>query len=679
VSAPLLAAAEADLSITGWGWLRLAIGIAVLLLPGLALADRLFPAKRSALLLAPVFSLSVLPLAVIILDFMFAVPVSPSATALLAVGLAALFAAPRLAPMLTSQDAYARVKAASNENAIPDSAATGAGAWVRSPASGATISVSSTVRSRRTLALVVLAIGLAAAWVHYIPHFPAESGADLSRSPLDAYPTLLARTLAPDSPYPVHVDEHVHHALTAEIARTGKLAISDPYTGQPYAEGLFTVSGFRQERGFDLAILQVSDVTGASVPTLQRFLPALWSGLLAVALYLVLRPAPGALAAAALTAMLPSTLRFLGVAFLIPSNFGLIWILATLFVALQADGARRFIGLLLLITAAHFMHLVIGVLCIVTGILATLMRPGHLGDRAALAAATLLPLAWIVPASYNDLSGAIRMENVLPFELELFGQPGLLFYAAALIGAVIVTLDPRRDTLPHRILLALATILTVLMAGSVVLDHHSDATYGRLVHAFFLCLCALAGLSLGHLGRWLAAAASRLAARRQATSGDSAMPVAAPTEDAVTPAARAADAASTPPHAGVTAAVVAFLLLAVLATPLHHHLNEPYYRVWDDEGWASLHAFAAAEVQPGDVFLSHPWRAPTLNAVSGATPHAVLYPGAEPVNEADYVHYVTSRGADAAWLRERGIDWVISATPPNAANQTIGPGVYRLL
>ncbi len=86
---------ESDLAIHGVGaWLRLLFGLVVFLAPGLALADRIFTDK-TYLLLAPVFSFSALPLAAILLDFAFGVPINTITTGFIALTLTAWMGWPR--------------------------------------------------------------------------------------------------------------------------------------------------------------------------------------------------------------------------------------------------------------------------------------------------------------------------------------------------------------------------------------------------------------------------------------------------------------------------------------------------------------------------------------------------------------------------------------------------------
>lgn len=494
---------------------------------------------------------------------------------------------------------------------------------------------------RRALALAGV-LGFLAL-VHGLPHVPG----DVPDSPAAAYPELARRAVdaaaGDDHPYPLHVDEHYHMARMAQIDRQAKVEIDDPYTGEPAGSGLFTtVSGFRTERGFDLAVAQVAQLTGADLAALFRFVPALWSAYLGLTLWLVLRPAPGALAAAAFTAMLPTTVRFLGVGFLVPSAFALPWILATLHVALHGRGGGRFFGLVLLITGAHFMHLVIGVLCIVTGLLAMMLRGGALRDRLAVAAGVLLPLLWIVPAAREDIVAAVSSEHTLPFAQDVFLVPGMLVYTLVVAGALAAVMRGDAATRPHRVLLALAVLLAASMAVSIALGHRNDATYSRVVHAFFLALAALAGLGLAVAVR----TAARLAPERS--------------------------------RRPVAAAAVAAVAAVALAFPVQALLAEPYYHVFDEPSWRRVQAFAASPAGPDDTFLAHPWQAPVLTAVSGARPYAVLYPGAPPLNGEDYTHYLATEGADADWLADREIAYVVAPVEPGAEHAVLAAGVYKI-
>ncbi len=93
---------ESDLAVHGpLAWLRLLAGLALFLAPGIAIADRIF-SNKLYLLLAPVFSFSALPLAAILLDFAFGVPINTATTAALAATITAWMAWPRLRVLSTA-------------------------------------------------------------------------------------------------------------------------------------------------------------------------------------------------------------------------------------------------------------------------------------------------------------------------------------------------------------------------------------------------------------------------------------------------------------------------------------------------------------------------------------------------------------------------------------------------
>ncbi len=609
--------APTALTLDGAGeWVHFTLGTILFLLPGLAAADRWMPG-RHRWLWSPLWSFTLLVLTGILLDYAFGFPVTEAATIALALLLALWIGRRRVAQAVRALRRGARPRrvAPTKRQLLQAGALAG------------------------VLTLVAL--------VAYIPHMPGQAN-----EPAHPYGGLAWRAWdaaqGSDYPYPIHVDEHIHMARIAGMVRQGTVLSDDPYTGEPEPGELLTVAGMRGERGFQLGIAQLHLLTGASLPTLFHFLPAFWSAYLALALFLALRPAPGALAAAAFVAILHTTLRFMGPAFLIPSAFGLPWLLGVLVVAAKGQGPARLAGLSLLITAAFFMHLVDGVLALAVGLATALLLNLPVLQRLALAGTVLLPLLWVWPSAGNDIVAAVSTTSTLPFDRHYFLTPGLLVLGLATVGAFAAwyrmrgRFDPA--TLPHRVLAVLALALMASLATSIQAGHSNDATYSRLVHFFFLCLAALAGLGAAAPLRLLV---SRLARPRW-------RPLAA------------------------GAAVGATVLLA-LAHPLQAHIDEQYYGVFSPAAWEAAGAFAQTGAGSEDLFLSHPWQAPVYNSVTGARPYAVLLPGAPPVRGEDYVYYMESGGANATWLQERDIDYVVSEQPPNAPHQRLAPGVYRLL
>lgn len=612
-------------------WFRAAAGTAVFLLPGLAAADRWMPG-RLRLLWAPLWSFTLLVLGAVFLDFAFAVPVRTGTTLALALGLALLLARRRIVQGLRVAHSWWQGRAGRRAGRRP-------WAFLRPP-------WRPTRRHVLEASAAVVALALVAAAV-YVPHAPAAGD-----EPGNPYLALASRVGgavfgASGDPYPLHADEHIHLARMAALERSGRIQFADPYTGTPPDGDLLSVGGLRQERGFATAIVQLHLLTGAPLPTLFHYLPAIWGAFLALALGLTLRPAPGAWASAALVAIVHTSARFMGPSFLVPSAFGLPWIVGVVAVAARGGGPARLAGLLFLVTGAFLMHIVDGTLAMVAGLLCAVLMAAPLARRLALAGAVLLPLLWVWPSAGTDFVAAVSARDVLPFERHYLLVPGIAVFALAAGGTFAAWF--RRDgpagaaLVPHRALSVLALGLLGSMAVSVAVGHRNEATYARLFHLLFVTLAALAGLG--------AAAAARTAARLLKRT-------------AWRPAAAGAGTAA--------------ILLLALAHPLQAHLDEPYYRIFNDTSWQTARGLAAAGMGPDDTFLSHPWEAPVYNAFTGARPHTVLLPGAAPVRGQDYLDYLATGGSDAQWFADRGIGWAIGTPPPGAPHTELGPGIYRL-
>ncbi len=627
-----------DLTLHGWDWLRAAVGLAVFLLPGVAAADRWLKGLPLRWLWAPVLSFTVMALAAILLDFVVSLDVRPTTSIGLGVLLAGLIARPRLASWWRERGQTRGRPRGQLQQPRPRRAAR----RLRfGPAWG--------------LLLVLPFLFVA----HSLPHLDGPVPSNRLEVPQLLLERAKVAAAGDDNPYPVHVDEHLHMAFMAEIDRTGEVRVDHPYTGEEAQDPVFTVSGLRSERGWQVAIVQFHQITGIPFPALAHFLPALWATYLGLCLWLLLRPAPGALAAAAFTAMLPTTLRFLGVGFLVPSAFGLVWILAVMAVVHRGKGPGRLVALALLITGGFFMHIVPGTVALAAGLLTAALRPGTWQERLGLVAALLLPMVWIWPSMAADAEAAVTTLTGLPFEPYIFRTIGTFILGAAALGAAWAWFRQVETTVPHRVLSVLALGAVASLSWSIDHDHSNDATYSRLIPILFLCLAGLAGLGVGAVAS-LVGAGSGTVLERLRWLGKRA------------PRNRSLVAVF------VSAAVLGGATLIGVSHPVAQHMAEPYYRVFDATGWQALEDFAASDAGPDDVFLSHPWRAPLYNAFSGARPWTYLLPGGPPINGEDYAAYRGNAGADATWLQERGIWFVIDEQAPGAPHVLLGQQVYAI-
>ncbi len=624
----------ADLALDHWSdWLLLVIGLAILLLPGLAAADRLTRDRR-ALLLAPVLSLTLMPLAAIGLDFLFSVSVTATTTTLLALGLAVLAGNRRLRDWLGSPGAL-------RLPSLPGRPRAAVRPW---PA--------------RLLGAVPSVLGIAAvlgivALMHSLPHLPGAQGDDPGLAPrgasaLDALIGRAASGLAGDDyPYPIHVDEHAHLARAAQVVRLQSTEIVDPYTGDPLAGSLLSLEGNVHERGFEVALAQIHLLTSLPWGVIFRFGAPIWAAYIAVLAWGVSRPHVGAAAGALALVALPTSVMFLGVGFLVPIAAGLAWIAATLWVSTRTGGLARLLGTILIITGGFFIHLIAGAICTVVALAAAAVRAGSWRDRTAAAASTLLPLIWIGPAVQGEVTARVAVDVARPSGREIFAFAGPVAPLLAIAGAILVYWRPTATNQPHRVAALSMIVLLISINLSLLTGVRSLALYYRPVHALFLLGAIVAGYGAGEAGRAIA----RL--------------MGGPNSDL-----------------GLRARVAAVAGVMVMALGLpavaHEQMAMPYYRVFDEPSWDAAAAFADSGAGPGDLFLSHPWRAPVYNAFTGAQPLAVLYPGSAPAGGSLFTFYERTSGANEAWLMEHELDWIVSPTQPNAPARAVAPGIYGL-
>lgn len=581
---------------------QLVVGVAVFVLPGLALARHILPG-RLRWVAAPVLSATVLPLAAIVLDTVFNVRMTMATTFMLCMLGGA---------WLVVQ----RVRRPTGPRVAPSSWAAGLGA---------------------------AAVALLMASLMHAPHVEADGllpqAAAAVEQAVDAW------TDTP-TPYPLHADEHIQLARSAQMERYGTTTYLDPYTTQAQDRGQLRLLYTVNQRGFQVAVSELHLLTDVSLPFLFRFLPAVAAGFLALTTWAALRPMPGAAPAAALTSIVPTTVLFLGPSFLVPIGLGLAWIVVTAWVGARAEGRWREAGLVLLVAGGMFMHLVIGAACFVAAAAAWVFAaPDSQAARIRLALVVGVPFL-IAIVFRAEILHHLALEWDLPWERGIIDWAGWLLFPFALTGAALAWL--RRGP-GGRMLRSLSLLYGAVLAGlafSVLLRIRSLPAYYRGVLLFFLLSGIFAGIAIGFGSDKLRAGLRRTPALVRTL---------------------------------VPAAVAGLAIAVVLAPAVAHQADSPIYHPWNHSSWRDLEILVAAEPEPGLGLLADPWQAGIASGLTGLRPWTVLYPGVFPKNLADWNHYLESGGADPGWLRERGIDYVMSTTVPNATYEPLGGHVYRLV
>lgn len=510
----------------------------------------------------------------------------------------------------------------------------------------------------------VEALGLAAvlafvAGVAYLPHAdsfsnPPGDGPGIWQL-LRTYERWLLGQETDDYEYTLHVDENVHWVAMQATQRADSLRHHELFFGFP-EDGLpLSLRGLVHERGFHVAVLTLQEMTGLPWLDVFRFLPALWLAVTALLLWAALRPWPGAMLAAALVALTPTSARFLGPGFLVPIGFGLAWSAAVLLLLPQAERGGRAAALQLLATAwAFFVHLIAGFAALLV-LLSALPFVRERKGLALLAGAVLLPILWVGQVFASDIEAEVGKFGNLPLDATIFDQLGIPFLLLWAAGCAALALRPPRQASLPILAASVASIATfgfIVYALTTAQAVHAYAFYDRWhqPYAVFASVPLAYGLVEGSKTGMGALTRALERVRRRPSSAS--------------PRWRSWGAA--------WLAAAAFLLTA--GPGLEAHVKEPYYHVLGDEDWTA-YQWVAQNVGPEyEVFLSHPWKAPVLAALTGKQPYTWLNPGSPPVRGEEYVAYLSGRSGDGVWLVERDISLVVDPLQPSAPEfERVGP------
>ncbi|MFC1967279.1 hypothetical protein ACFLV2_01355, partial [Chloroflexota bacterium] len=122
-----------------------------------------------------------------------------------------------------------------------------------------------------------------------------------------------------DYGYPLHVDEWWRYGDAQALIDNGRITYPDPFEAD-------AAPGTDIEAGYHLWLGEIQLITGVSWLTLFRYLPGAILALLAFLAYAFGKEKGFGLGAALLAALVPTTVRLLGPAFLLPVALGLLFI-----------------------------------------------------------------------------------------------------------------------------------------------------------------------------------------------------------------------------------------------------------------------------------------------------------------------------------------------------------------
>ncbi len=426
--------------------------------------------------------------------------------------------------------------------------------------------------------------------------------------------------------YPLHIDEWWHYGDAQSLIETGRIPFPDPFDSG-------TLLSPDKELGFHLFLGEFKLITGCSWLSLVRFLPGIIFALLAFLTYAFGKRKGFGLGAAFLVALIPTTARFLGPAFLVPVALGLTFIPLTLFILhrLMFD-LRGPVVLFIIFVSLLFIHpptlAVISVIAVIHFIL--FLLPG--GERArgrawqsVIALALLLSVYGLMfcwAPSHLDFIVKEAMDPeahlAVPPIWDALPKFGYIPVALFVMGAGILIYRGKRHNwalvLSAAGLLAFEQLYPRFYIGP-------DIVYERGWLYTYVMMALLGGVALRELGQWIRTAPKR----RPATL------------------------------AAASYALIGVIVVSALTVSMRSHLSEPYYHVIDDATYQDflwVKEYVPDQYGIGVLHTSVAW---PFASVSGKFAYTAEVAPNFHAKGRSAMEFLQDGASDTSWLKERGI------------------------
>jgi len=409
------------------------------------------------------------------------------------------------------------------------------------------------------------------------------------------YTSLIPRL---DYPYPLHTDEWTHFAEARTIVAEGTIPFFDPVTGEDRADPITeeTRSSPHFEVGYHLFLAEFQLLTDLPWLDIFWYLPSAVFALAAFSAYIFGNRRGFGLEAALFASFVPTTVRFLGPAFVVPVALGLFFVPLILFLMSTFWSSKGLPVLLLLILSFLF-----------------------------IAHAPTALFAGVIIAVYGLFQTLRRVLTRRPI-----GRRGLGYipYPLFVLGLALLAVSGRRT---DRALL----VTTVLVSTYAFLHYQfavgNAALYSRSILYLSLLLLLIAALATSRIRRWLSARLSP------------------------TWANGASFAAAGLVLAAVMLPSVALNLQSRYEERYYHRINDIQYEdfLWIDNNLCSGYERALTDPQFGRAFA-----AVTGRHAYAAIPAPAAPVRPTEVDEAKDV--LADGVPDADWLREHGVSMVYS-------------------
>lgn len=306
--------------------------------------------------------------------------------------------------------------------------------------------------------------------------------------------------------FPTHMDEYVHWGAAQAVLETGSVAVTHPFLAGGGED--FSFATHLHERGFHAYVAVVKDATGLPWEKVFAILPTLMWVLAAAIAFVIGRRWGAGVETVLWFAAVPTTLRFLGPAFLVPIAFSIPFILLGIHVLLAHRGFGASIVLAILCAALWPLH-AMGALVLLSACgLAALASARSPARAASILGIAAVPALIAFPFYSSSIEDPVFL-STLPPDLDAVRLAGPGLFVLAAIGVAILSL--RRETLaPAVVMGGLLVASYVIVIRRMTTGEDLYRIYDRTVTLLSVLAAFPAGAGIAWIRRALAARGASL-------------------------------------------------------------------------------------------------------------------------------------------------------------------------
>jgi hypothetical protein len=427
-------------------------------------------------------------------------------------------------------------------------------------------------------------------------------------------------------PYPVHIDEWFHMALSNQVIKqAAAMGLTDPFSG---GAAIWNQS---VELGFHLFSTNLHQISGVAWLDIVKYFPGIIFIITVLSVYVLAKRQGFGWQAAFFTCLVPTTVGILGPAFFVPVALGLPFIPLAIFLALNLRGVSSYVVLFIFtnfLVSSHGATAVVIVLILAPFILLNLRsNPKHsLGMTLALVIPFITPFPWIFHMLLPAFKSLFSVTPVtwyvdIPSVIQTYGYLPALFCS---LGTFVLAM--RGSKKDYGLILGFLALLVMLITFYIF--HHGLATlYERgLVYAMLL-MSIVAGAGLMFVTNLKLPASLSVRLRVPLTIR----------------------------NIGKILGLAIIILTLCINIPNLHHI--PYYHMIDDQDYEAF-VWIKDNLSKGyEKAILDPWKATAFTAITEKRVYARIHTNPTPIDLKVY-DFLYGGSNNTTFLRENGISIV---------------------